>query len=92
MKGKKVPVGIYECFDGDSPEGFDKKRATLDAFAEARTSYFDKEFAKAYRAFEAILKENPEDATTQLFLNKTLECIASGVPDDWTGIERMTAK
>ena len=49
-------------------------------------------FARAYRTFEAILKDNPDDATTRLFLNKTLECIASGVPDDWTGIERMTAK
>ncbi|MCB9286733.1 MAG: response regulator [Lewinellaceae bacterium] len=92
MKGKKVPVQIYECFDGDSPEIFEKKLATFDAFSEAREHYFNKDFARAYRTFETILKENPADATTQLFLNKTLECIASGVPDDWTGIERMTAK
>ena len=92
MKGKKVPVGIYECFDGDSPEIFEKKLATLEAFEEGRGHYFEREFARAYRVFEAILKENPDDATTGLFLNKTLECIASGVPDDWTGIERMTAK
>ncbi|MCB0565929.1 MAG: adenylate/guanylate cyclase domain-containing protein, partial [Phaeodactylibacter sp.] len=92
MKGKKVPVGIYECFDGDHPEIFEKKLATLDAFGQGRDSYFEKEFARAYRTFEAILKDNPDDATTRLFLNKTLECIASGVPDDWTGIERMTAK
>ncbi|MCB0549153.1 MAG: response regulator [Phaeodactylibacter sp.] len=92
MKGKKVPVQIYECFDGDPPEIVGKKQATLDAFGEATGYYFEKEFARAYRTFEAILKENPEDATTQLFLNKTLECIATGVPDDWTGIERMMAK
>lgn len=92
MKGKKVPVQLYECFDGDPPEIMEKKRDTLEAFEQARDHYFRKEFAKAYRTFEAVLKENPDDATTQLFLNKTLECIASGVPDDWTGIERMMAK
>ncbi|MCB0593785.1 MAG: response regulator [Lewinellaceae bacterium] len=92
MKGKKVPVGIYECFDGDPPPIFEKKLAALDAFGQAREYYFQKEFAKAYRTFEGILKDNPDDAATQLFLNKTLECIASGVPEDWTGIERMTAK
>ncbi len=92
MKGKKVPVGIYECYDGDHPDIIEKKLATLKSFEEGREQYFNKEFAKAYRTFEAILQANPGDATTQLFLNKTLDCIASGVPEDWTGIERMTAK
>ncbi len=92
MKGKKVPVNIYECYDGDSPEVIGKKLASLREFDQAREQYFNKEFAKAYRTFEAILQANPDDATTQLLLNKTLDCIANGVPEDWTGIERMTAK
>jgi hypothetical protein len=32
------------------------------------------------------------DAAAQLFLNKSAQCITSGVPDDWTGVEIMAFK
>lgn len=92
VKGKKVPVGIYECLDGDQPPVRTNKLETLSMFEEGVEYYFSKDFAKAAKNFERILNVNPDDATAQLFLNKTLNFMTSGVPEGWTGVEVMQVK
>jgi len=92
MKGKNKPVGIYECFDGDLPNMIESKIKTMKAFEEALQLYFDQQFNAAYKAFDAILKLNPGDLTVEMFKQKALHFIDFGVPEDWTGVEKMLVK
>jgi signal transduction histidine kinase/class 3 adenylate cyclase/CheY-like chemotaxis protein/Tfp pilus assembly protein PilF len=92
VKGKKVPFNLYECFNGDLPEIMDKKLKTLESFENGIAHYFAGEFPKARKAFEDILKINKRDETVEMFLKKTVRFLTSGIPDDWTGVEKFDAK
>ena len=70
VKGKKNPIDIYECFDGDQTEVRNLKKQSLHLFKEALQFYLDKDFEKAISSFESVLKFNEKDATAQLFIEK----------------------
>lgn len=70
VKGKKNPIDIYECFDGDQTEVRNLKKQSLHLFKEAMQFYLDKDFEKAISSFESVLKFNEKDATAQLFIEK----------------------
>ncbi len=92
VKGKKDPVGIFECFDGDFKETKLKKKESADNFKTGLDYFFDREFPEAAAVFSRILKSNPDDRTAHLFLNKSSHLTVKGVPDDWTGVEIMKFK
>jgi len=92
LKGKKKPVDVYECIDGEIPDIRDKKLASKAQFDRALNWFFSREFVKASKALEDILQNNPEDATAQLFLNKSLNNAMNEPDEDWTGIEIMAVK
>ena len=92
IKGKKEPLGIYECYDGDMPEIVEQKLKTKHDFEKGLKYFFAQDFPEASVAFNQVLKTNPADQTARLFLNKSSSYTIEGVPDDWTGVEIMTFK
>ncbi len=92
LRGKKVPIDLYECFDGDPPEIKAGKIKELDNFNKALELYFGKSFGEASKLLEQILHENPGDKTAQHFLNKALNFAIEMPGEEWTGIEIMTVK
>ena len=92
VKGKREAIGIYECFDGDPSPMIERKLDTLSQFQEGRAYYLDGRFKEAMEAFEGVLRNNPEDATTQLFLNRIAHYLTHGKPEGWTGVELMEEK
>lgn len=92
VKGKKVPVSLYECFDGESPETAAHKAESRADFEKGLALYFDRAFPEASAAFNRVLQKNPADQTARLFLHKASQHTVDGVPDDWTGVEVMTFK
>lgn len=92
VKGKKEPIGLYECFDGDDPDMVILKTKTHPDFQKGLDQFFDREFAQATATFDQILKVNPKDRSTRLFMTKASEYLIKGVPDDWDGVEVMTFK
>ena len=92
VKGKKNPIGIYECFDGDAPTLFTHKHNTTTEFKTGLNYYFNRDFPEASGSFSKVLKSNPEDKVAELFLNKAGRYIHEGVADDWEGVEEMTFK
>lgn len=89
VKGKQNALRIYECFDGDPPEMLQAKMATATRFEEGMQHYFEKDFALAALAFQEVTRQHPGDATARIFLQKCGQFIATGVPDDWDGVEVM---
>jgi len=92
VKGKLKPLKIYECFDGDLPELKANKLKALADFEKGINYYFEKHFAKAALAFKNVVEQNSKDRTAKLFLNKARTLDASGVTEDWTGVEMMLEK
>ena len=92
VKGKKEPVGLYECYDGDAPKAIEVKQATLKEFEEGLEQFFNREFAQAAATFDSVLKVSPEDQPAKYFRNRSSHHLLNGVPEDWTGVEVMTFK
>ena len=92
VKGKKEPVGIYECINGDVPELMEQKLQTMVDFERGLSHFFAKEFPEAAGAFNQVLKGSSADYTARLFLNKASQYTIEGVAEGWTGVEVMDVK
>lgn len=92
VKGKKNPIGIYECFEGDAPALFAHKLKMTVEFRLGLEQYFARDFPEASGSFSKVLKSNSEDKVAELFLNKAARYIHEDVPNGWVGVEEMRFK
>lgn len=92
VKGKQEPVGIYECFSGNTNDEIMIKEKTLLVFNEGMHHYLNKLFASAISSFQLVLETNPADLTAEFFLNNATRLLQKGAPDDWAGVVEMTNK
>ena len=92
VKGKKYPVGVYECFDGDPEEILELKHKTKALFDEGMAYYLNKSFEQAVLSFQEVLRIFPEDTAAQLFRSRATQYRVAGVDPDWVGIELMDEK
>ena len=90
--GKQKPIQLYECINGDEKVLQQHKLETLGTFNEGMRLYFNKEFAMAAVTFQQIIKQNPDDHTARLLLNRSAHLITKEIGDDWKGVESMTNK
>jgi class 3 adenylate cyclase len=91
-KGKKAPVGIFECFSGNTEEEIFKKEETLSAFNNGMIHYLNKSFSDAIDSFSEVTRSHPEDLTAEFFLDNATRYLQKGVPDNWAGVIEMTNK
>ena len=92
LKGKKQPIDLYECINGDENDLQKHKLANLQTFDDAMTLFLDKEFAMAAVTFQQIFKRNTDDQPAKLFLNRAAQLITREIEDNWKGVEEMTTK
>ncbi len=92
VKGKTQPLAIYDIFDADPEELFERKMRTKSVFETGQQHYFAREFSEAAKCFIDVLTELPEDLTTRLYLQRSSTCLLEGVPDNWQGIRTMDNK
>ncbi len=90
--GKQKPIALYECINGDISSLYEHKLKSLKTFDEGMQLYLNKEFAMAAVTFQKIVKQNANDHTAKLFLNKSAHLITQEIGDDWIGIESITTK
>ncbi len=92
LKGKQVPIGIHECFSGDTAEEIQKKIASLEFFNQGMLHYSNRIFSQAHSNFKKVMEDDPYDLTAEFFLNNTARYISNGVPENWSGVEEMLRK
>jgi len=92
VKGKKAPVGIYECFSGNTEEEIIKTGNTLSDFNQGMNHYLNKSFSDAIDSFTNVINSHPEDLTAEFFIEKATRYIQYGVPENWAGVEEMLSK
>ena len=70
VKGKNIPVSVFEIFDCDPYEVKSLKQETKADFEYAVKLFSDKNFSEAKNIFGKILKINPEDKAAEYFYNQ----------------------
>jgi class 3 adenylate cyclase len=92
VKGKKQHAVIHEVFDADSDATRLFKEEILGQWNTAIDLYFSKQFDQAAAIFRAILARDPGDRPTQIYLERATRLLATGVSEDWSGVEVMESK
>ena len=92
VKGRKQPLRVYECYDGDAPEQRDRKGAIAAEFEAGLTAYWQGDFERALRAWESVWHGLPGDAPTRHYVTLAQQYRQQGTPEDWDGVEVMLMK
>ena len=85
VKGKKIPITIYELF-----VDYDDKFA--DQFEKSLELYFNSKFKEAIKEFEKALDIKTDDESCKLFIDRCEEYIKSPPEKDWGGAHELTHK
>lgn len=92
VKGKKDPLGVFECVELQSDTEKEAFRLLEQRFSQGLKHYFAKEFLAAIECFQIILEQMPSDKASSLYLEQSLAYQEEGVPAAWDGVKRMIQK
>lgn len=90
VKGKKVPVGIYELRGVGLPNEIDGK--AIAAFEAALVAMTARQFDEASRRFAEVLSLWPSDGPAKNYLAEVEAFKASPPPPDWDGVVSLKTK
>lgn len=92
VKGKDIPVGLYELLDGTPKEVFEVKMKTKADFDRALQLYFEAKLDDSLILFQKVASQNPNDVTACHYVELICKLKAEGIPDDFDGVEKMEKK
>jgi adenylate cyclase len=91
-KGKQKPITVWEVLDGIPESERAAKLASLDEFDRGRAQYEAGDPGASLVHFANVLRDNPGDRASQLYIGRCWRLIETGIPDGWTGVAEMTTK
>jgi two-component system sensor histidine kinase ChiS len=77
VRGKNIPVTVYEVFDADPEESRRLKEKTLAHFEGAVRLFQDNQIDAAQQAFEAVIAAHPDDGAAAVYIER---CINANQP------------
>ncbi|TGN18628.1 7TM diverse intracellular signaling domain-containing protein [Leptospira idonii] len=89
VKGKQKPVSIYEIIDGDEPQEKDLKLETKESYEKGVHSFHQKNFEESKLHFDQVIRTNPEDKATQLYLKRLYAVLNPLAVDNRSGAELL---
>lgn len=92
VKGKDLPVTLYELLDAETAPRRAKKEAGRAELEDAQQQYAAREFTQALACFERLHEADPTDAVPAMFAARCRRYLADPPPHDWAGFERLTEK
>jgi len=92
VKGKSIPLKIFEVLDGITDNVNKLKIKTKEAFETGLEYYFKKDFISAAAEFKNVATINSGDVGAQMYLKLSAKYMIEEVPEDWTGVETMMLK
>ncbi|MGV8057255.1 MAG: CHASE2 domain-containing protein [Smithellaceae bacterium] len=90
VKGKKLPVKIYELLGEKKDES--KWKDFIVSFEEGLALYRASRWDEAIVAFQKTLAIRPEDAASQLYIERCKDLKENPPPAPWDGVFTMTRK
>ena len=70
VKGKTLPVSVFEIFDGDDPDTRELKRKCQVTFEQAIAAFYSADIPGADRLFREVATGLPNDRTTTIYLER----------------------
>lgn len=92
VKGKKLPVSVFEILDAEELSIRTLKLQTKAEFEKGMRLYYERQFAEASVEFYNVLKSNPKDKVARLLLERAAHYMVYGVPADWANADILTEK
>jgi len=92
VKGRTETVMIHEVFDPDPPAIRERKAGTKQDLLTAITAYYARDIGGAFARFQALKRHSPADRIIDIYLVRCKRLLASGIPENWTGVESITLK
>jgi adenylate cyclase len=90
VKGKSLPVTIYELLDWGRNESLYTERIVR--FSEAVTAYRRQQWDEAIELFEKIRVKFPDDGPAETFIKRSHEFMEAPPEPDWDGVYAMKTK
>ncbi len=92
VKGKKVPVVIYEVYESDEAELRAAKDANKSDFTRGIILYKSREFTGALEIFDRIVRECPGDPVAALYVRRCREYLEHPPAESWQGVVDLQQK
>lgn len=92
VKGKNIPISIYEVFSADDADVLEKKERSKKMVEKAITLYLERNLDDALAIFLSLRDDQPHDALIQLYIRRCEKYLKQGFPDDWNGVEALDSK
>ena len=92
VKGISKEIKIYEILAGNDSDKLRFKKETKYDFEKAYSLYLTKNFEEAVMIFENILRVNPGDKASSLYLGKCKLHSEFGTSETWNGLIKMNTK
>lgn len=89
VKGKNIPISIYEVYSADPASLLEAKNMSREALEHGIALYFGQKIHEALEVFSSLHKDYPEDTVIRLYMTRCEKHIKQGFPDDWTGVETL---
>jgi adenylate cyclase len=90
VKGKTLPVNIYELLDVAAEKS--KYEKLLEQFDAAMAAYRSQNWREAAAQFTEVLLKFPDDGPSQVFLERAMEFSESAPEGEWDGVYVMKTK
>jgi adenylate cyclase len=90
VKGKTLPVNIYELMDVAAEKP--KYEKLLEQFDGAMAAYRSQNWREAAAQFTEVLLKFPDDGPSQVFLERAMEFSESAPEGEWDGVYVMKTK
>lgn len=91
VRGMQAPVSLCEVLEHHTAESFPHMDEVIFAFAEAVAHYRDRNWDRATRLFKDVLKANPADRPSSLYLERCEIYRRQPPPADWDGVWTLKA-
>jgi adenylate cyclase len=92
VKGKTQPVAIYEILEYHTRESFPNIAEALGVFKHGLECYRGRLWAEAIKAFTEVLRLNPADKASKIYVARCEHLAAHPPADDWDGVWVMETK
>ncbi|MBX9766089.1 MAG: CHASE2 domain-containing protein, partial [Bdellovibrionales bacterium] len=90
VKGKLLPVKIFELRGRGKPEG--KEKELLEAFGRGTELYHERKFDEALASFQKCAQLDPHDYPTKIYLKRCEDYLKVPPAAEWDGVFEMKEK
>ncbi len=92
VKGKKLPVKVYEVLERKEKGLPENKKKVIEAYNQGMECYLKQDWKKGIFYFENALSNDSEDGPSKVYLQRCQEYTINPPGTDWDGVYTMTTK